>query len=186
LLVPCDDVLTVSGSTFADYVLSYFISPHPVSATPPPTPPSFFRFLQSLGIQTAAFEELTTRNMEKFNKEVPDRPDIKYYSFGASFRPTWGSVFRSSHKIIQKTEGENDGLVSVSSAVWGEYKGTIPDVNHLDIINWVRFLLCKTDGRQTGSSTGGTVFSMVKNGGNLHSMQLHFICMLQVLISEMG
>jgi hypothetical protein len=127
-----------SGSTFADYVLSYFISPHPVSATPPPTPPSFFRFLQSLGIQTAAFEELTTHNMEKFNKDVPDRPDVKYYSFGASFRPTWGSVFRTSHNIIQKAEGENDGLVSVSSAVWGEYKGTIPDVNHLDIINWVR------------------------------------------------
>lgn len=25
----------------------------------------------------------------------------------------------------------------MKSAIWGEYKGTIPDVNHLDIINWV-------------------------------------------------
>jgi triacylglycerol lipase len=125
------------GSAFADYVLSYFINPHPASATPSPTPPSIFRFLQSLGIQTAAFEELTTTNMAKFNALCPDREDIRYFSFGASFKPTWGSVFRSSHNIIEVQEGENDGLVSVKSAVWGEYKGTIPDVNHLDIINWV-------------------------------------------------
>ena len=107
--------------------------------TPSPDPPSFFRFLQSLGIQTAAFEELTTHNMKDFNEKVPDLPDVRYFSFGASFTPTWGSVFRTSQSIIEKLEGENDGLVSVKSAMWGEYKGTIPDVNHLDIINWVIF-----------------------------------------------
>jgi triacylglycerol lipase len=125
------------GSKFADYVLSYFISPHPTSATPSPSPPSFFRFLQSLGIQTAAFEELTTLYMKNFNKNTPNLPGVTYYSFGASFTPTWGSVFRTSHAIIESEEGPNDGLVSVQSAVWGEYKGTIRNVNHLDIINWV-------------------------------------------------
>ena len=75
--------------------------------------------------------------MQKFNSLCPNRDDIRYFSFGASFNPTWGSVFRSSHNIIEAEEGENDGLVSVKSAIWGEYKGTIPDVNHLDIINWV-------------------------------------------------
>ena len=131
--------LNSSGSTFADYVLSYFISPDPDSSTPPPNPPSFFRFLQSLGIQTAAFQELTTTNMKSFNETTPNRPDIKYFSFGASCQPTWGSVFRTSHDIIASKEGPNDGLVSVSSAMWGEYKGTISNVNHLEIINWVRF-----------------------------------------------
>src|ERR1700738_1306376 len=126
------------GSKFADYVLSYFISPHPASATPSPSPPSFFRFLQSLGIRTAAFEELTTSNMARFNESVPDVEGVLYYSFGASFTPTWGSVFRSSQVIIDRAEGPNDGLVSIKSAVWGEYKGTILNVNHLDIINWVR------------------------------------------------
>jgi triacylglycerol lipase len=33
-------------------------------------------------------------------------------------------------------EGPNDGLVSVESAKWGEYKGTLVDVSHLDLINW--------------------------------------------------
>jgi triacylglycerol lipase len=129
-------MFNVRGSTFANYVLSYFIAPHPTSATPSPSPPSFFRFLQSLGIQTAAFEELTTTNMEKFNESVPDREGVTYFSFGASFTPTWGSVFRTSHAIIDRKEGPNDGLVSIQSAVWGEYKGTIRNVNHLDIINW--------------------------------------------------
>jgi triacylglycerol lipase len=78
--------------------------------------------------------------MKAFNDLVRDRDDIRYYSFGASFKPTWGSVFRASHDIIEETEGENDGLVSVKSAMWGEYKGTLQNVNHLDIINWVSFL----------------------------------------------
>ena len=75
--------------------------------------------------------------MKKFNDLVPDRSDIRYFSFGANFNPTWDSVFRTSHDIIVKEEGQNDGLVSTSSAMWGEYKGTIQNVNHLDIINWV-------------------------------------------------
>jgi triacylglycerol lipase len=127
----------IRGSPFADYVLSYFVAPEPVSSTLIPEPPPFFRFLQSLGIQTAAFQDLTTTNMKAFNNLVRDRDDIRYYSFGASFKPTWGSVFRASHDIIEEVEGENDGLVSVKSAIWGEYKGTLQNVNHLDIINWV-------------------------------------------------
>lgn len=34
-------------------------------------------------------------------------------------------------------EGPNDGLVSVNSARWGTYEGTLVGVNHLGIINWV-------------------------------------------------
>jgi len=77
--------------------------------------------------------------MKSFNETTPNRPDIKYFSFGANFQPTWGSVFRTSHDIIESKEGPNDGLVSVSSAMWGEYEGTLRNVNHLEIINWVRF-----------------------------------------------
>lgn len=34
-------------------------------------------------------------------------------------------------------EGPNDGLVSVESAKWGTYLGTLTDVNHLDLVGWV-------------------------------------------------
>jgi triacylglycerol lipase len=39
-----------------------------------------------------------------------------------------------SHKIIGDAEGENDGLVSVASAKWGEHLGTWP-VDHLHAVN---------------------------------------------------
>lgn len=37
-------------------------------------------------------------------------------------------------------EGPNDGLVSVTSSQWGEYKGTLDNVSHLDLINWTNRL----------------------------------------------
>ena len=43
-------------------------------------------------------------------------------------------MFRPSHRIIEKEEGPNDGLVSVESSMWGDYKGTLEGVSHLDLI----------------------------------------------------
>lgn len=56
-------------------------------------------------------------------------------------RPTFWSVFSQSQQIVDLEEGPNDGLVSVASSKWGGddgYKGTLLDVSHLDLINWVR------------------------------------------------
>lgn len=40
-----------------------------------------------------AFEFLTPENMRKFNEDTPDDPDVKYFSWGASYDPglidTW-------------------------------------------------------------------------------------------------
>ncbi|KAH8431150.1 lipase 2 [Aspergillus melleus] len=54
-------------------------------------------------------------------------------------QPSFWSVFRQSHRILEQVEGFNDGLVSVASSRWGGeagYKGTLLDVSHLDLINW--------------------------------------------------
>ncbi|CAD0082049.1 unnamed protein product [Aureobasidium vineae] len=77
---------------------------------------------------------------ENFNAKTPDREGIAYYSYGATVNPRFWSMFRQSHRIIQRLEGENDGLVSVKSAKWGTYKGTLKDVSHLDMINWTNRL----------------------------------------------
>ena len=81
----------------------------------------------------AAFAALGTRAMREFNTEVIDREDIKYYSWGASFEPGLLDSFRWPHTVILAKEGPNDGLVSVYSAKWGEYRGTLLNVNHLDL-----------------------------------------------------
>lgn len=85
----------------------------------------------------AAFTALGTRAMKMFNTEVIDREDIKYYSWGASFEAGLFDTFRWPWSVIYAKEGPNDGMVSVSSAKWGEYRGTLLGVNHLDLVGWV-------------------------------------------------
>ena len=70
----------------------------------------------------------------------PFTESFRYYSYGASVKPPFWSVFYQSHRIIEAVEGANDGLVSVASSKWGTYKGTLLDVNHLDLINWTNRL----------------------------------------------
>ena len=77
---------------------------------------------------------------EHYNPRTPDVEGIQYYSYGASFQPQLTSIFRWSNRIVSKAEGPNDGLVSVASAQWGTYKGTLKDVSHLDLINWTNRL----------------------------------------------
>lgn len=67
----------------------------------------------------------------------------RYFSYGATISPSFWSVFRQSHGVIEQEEGPNDGLVSVASSKWGGkngYKGTLIGVSHLDLINWTNRL----------------------------------------------
>lgn len=87
-----------------------------------------------------AFSELTTTyTTNVFNKRATDSPDVRYFSYGARFTPTILSPFYLTGKYIQEKEGDNDGMVSVKSAMWGEYLGTLEDVDHADIINMSTF-----------------------------------------------
>lgn len=120
------------GSAFADYIFSR-IGPTNI--------PKLYRALDFFGLETGAFRQLTETYMtEHFNPRTPDVDGVRYFSFGASFEPQLTSVFRASHKIIAREEGSNDGLVSVESSRWGDYKGTLKNVSHLDLINWTNRL----------------------------------------------
>ena len=89
-------------------------------------------------------EQMTPDNMEIFNEDVPDVPGIQYYSWaGKSCRylqwscqsdmdgETVSSYFLLSHAYLESQEGDNDGLVSVSSASWGTFLGVFP-ADHID------------------------------------------------------
>lgn len=120
------------GSAFADYMFEQ-IGPERL--------PKVYRALKALQIETGAFSQLKRDYMcENFNPNTPDRDGVKYFSYGAVFTPPIWSAFRQSHRIVEKIEGPNDGLVSVASSKWGTYKGTLSDVNHLDLINWTNRL----------------------------------------------
>ncbi|CAG5171100.1 uncharacterized protein ALTATR162_LOCUS7277 [Alternaria atra] len=120
------------GSAFADYMFKT-IGPRRIKRV--------YSVMEYFGFETGAFSQLTQEYMQNsFNPKTPDIPDVKYYSYGASLEPTRWSVFAPSHSIIKPKEGVNDGLVSVYSSRWGDYKGTLIGVSHLDLINWTNRL----------------------------------------------
>jgi triacylglycerol lipase len=117
--------------------------------------PRIYNALHRLGFQTGAFSQLTTTYMKTvFNPTVKNDPSVsyaslslqfpsklkvvRYYSYGAYCHPPPRySVWHYPYKVILEKEGPNDGLVSVESAHWGTYEGTLVGVTHLGIINWV-------------------------------------------------
>lgn len=100
-----------------------------------------YKVLARLKVDTGAFGQLTRNYMaETFNPVTPNDPDVRYFSYGAAAQPHIMSVFRLSHDLMELVEGPNDGLVSVDSSRWGEYKGTLMGVTHLDLINWTNRL----------------------------------------------
>lgn len=120
------------GSYFADFIL------HEIGPT---YLPKLYKWFTNHGISTGAFNQLTQKYMqEEFNPKTPDVPGVQYFSYGATVEPYFFSPFRQPHAIIQKHEGPNDGLVSVQSAQWGTYKGTLIGCSHLDLINWTNRL----------------------------------------------
>jgi triacylglycerol lipase len=83
----------------------------------------------SADIRTA-LTELTPEYMEEtFNPEVPNHPDVTYWSYGCQAGKGTSvpiaPLFRYLNTYLFEREGVNDGLVSVRSTRWGEYQGTI-------------------------------------------------------------
>jgi len=80
--------------------------------------------------------DLTPEACARFNAEITDRPDVLYRSY-AGHRPVSEIplIFRPWAKAIQKTEGDNDSQVSVTSAMWGEYQGALR-ADHLELVGW--------------------------------------------------
>ncbi|PYG90191.1 triacylglycerol lipase [Ruminiclostridium sufflavum DSM 19573] len=84
---------------------------------------------------------LKCSSCRSFNKEIADIPAVYYQSYGADMKSVLHDPFLSvSYKIINYYDGCNDGLVPVSSAVWGNYKGTFQSIkskglSHRDLID---------------------------------------------------
>jgi triacylglycerol lipase len=77
--------------------------------------------LDMLGLPYDAFHDLTTAGCCGFNEQTPDAPNVRYFSVAGRFALDWTMLhWQLSHRIIHALEGDNDGLVAVSSARWGE------------------------------------------------------------------
>ena len=66
----------------------------------------------------------TTDAAEKFNRETPNCEFVYYQSFAVVMKKPSSDLFLwLSNIIVNKIEGENDGLVTPHSAEWGNFKG---------------------------------------------------------------
>lgn len=89
----------------------------------------------------AGVTDLTAGACARFNEEVTDAPGVYYQSIMSKMRNFTSAFFplSLSYLLAKKYEGENDGLVSVSSAVWGNYLGLLSagrkGISHADMID---------------------------------------------------
>lgn len=76
-----------------------------------------------------------------YNQEVKNIPQIYYQSYTSVLKNVFSdSLLFIPYCIIKKLEGENDGLVGIESAKWGNFKGVFKNkyrrgIFHADMID---------------------------------------------------
>ena len=78
-------------------------------------------------------KEVTTTYVNgTFNAQCPDDPRVSYFSWAGHADPlgtqtgcTVDPALLPTWTIVDVAEGDNDGLISVSSARWGSFQGTV-------------------------------------------------------------
>ena len=83
----------------------------------------------------------TTEHMAAFNRANPDVPGVLYQSFGCVMAQPFSDInLSTANFVLNRIEGENDGLVSLASAKWGENFTVLRGcgrrgISHLDAID---------------------------------------------------
>ncbi len=85
--------------------------------------------------------QLSCDYMSEFNKKVENDPRVYYQSYTSKIDETYPSyIWKEMYKALYAYEGPNDGLVSVESAKWGNFRGIITveghsHLSHIDVIS---------------------------------------------------
>lgn len=88
--------------------------------------------------------DLTANNCEKINNSVKDAETVMYQSVTSKMRNVFSAGFplNLGYMFARHFDGENDGLVAVESAKWGDFLGTLEadkrGISHGDIIDMTR------------------------------------------------
>lgn len=108
----------------------------------------FDRTFRRLGDRNPDFytatHQFSTADSARFNEQVKDVPGVYYQSYTSKMKRPWSHLLLSiPYCMIRPLEGDNDGLVSVESARWGEFRGIFSNtrtrgISHGDIIDLKR------------------------------------------------
>lgn len=114
------------------------------------TNPALTQFIDHLGVDVDGVHDLTTAASLKFNNDIADAPEVRYFSIAGKFAPprilgTPQGLLGLTHDIIAKTQQDNDGLLSVASANMPERPAwnalNVWEANHYRLVNWGMNLL---------------------------------------------
>ena len=98
----------------------------------------------------------TTQAMTEFNAKNPDVPGIFYQSYACVMGHPFSDLnLSTANFVVKRLEGENDGLVTVESASWGENCRVLRSrgfrgISHLDAIDLRRAPLSRGKGPGVG------------------------------------
>lgn len=108
----------------------------------------FDRSFRKLGDKNPDFytatHQFSTWETARLNEGMPDKPGVYYQSYMSKMKHAWSHFLLCiPYCMIRHLEGENDGLVSVSSARWGEFQGIFSNshsrgISHGDMIDLTR------------------------------------------------
>ncbi|MBQ6794723.1 MAG: hypothetical protein IJO83_01100 [Clostridia bacterium] len=97
-------------------------------------------------------KSFTTKASKEFNRENPDNESVYYQSYAFVMKNPFSDIFMCiPNFIVNLVEGENDGLVTPSSAKWSNFKGVFKGcgkrgISHCDEVDMRRRALCKYEG----------------------------------------
>lgn len=93
----------------------------------------------------AAVNELKASSCKTFNSNTPDCANVYYQSTASKINRLVSNVFPLcfTHSFVKMFDGENDGLVSVQSAKWGQnfiylHTDSPAGISHADMIDLAR------------------------------------------------
>jgi triacylglycerol lipase len=94
--------------------------------------------LSCFGLSLDGVQDLTSVAMSRFNGRYPDHLQVRYLSCAGGGRPgvcSTAAIFLPLHRYIRARTGEpNDGLVTLSSARWGEFDPNLWPCDHVEEI----------------------------------------------------
>ena len=79
----------------------------------------------------SSIESMSTDFMTQFNIDHPDDPRVYVQSFAGRMDTVWSDpLIAPAFAVVYWFDGPNDGLVSVESAQWGNFRGVIRSASH--------------------------------------------------------
>jgi triacylglycerol lipase len=96
------------------------------------------KIVGALGMPLHALDWLSTASLERFNRDVPDVPGVRYACVVGGMRaepPVIPLPLVAAHGFLRRIAGANDGLVPMSSQYWGETLAEI-EADHFAQVGW--------------------------------------------------